>query len=69
MIEIEKARKERPPEPRRLTPTQVLRACREGILSLEQTDSYLESLGYYDPNDRLILIYMYCYMPSQGGQE
>jgi len=66
LIEIEKARRERPPEPRRLTTSQVLRACREGIMSIEDTDRYLESLGYYDPNDRLILIYLYCYMPAAG---
>ncbi len=59
MLELEDIRRQKPPEKKHLTVTQLMKAYRLGIVDEKFVDDYLKKLGYTDMTDRLILMLIY----------
>jgi len=65
MLELEDIRRQRPPEQKHLTVTQLMKAFRLGIVDYKFVDEYLEKIGYTDPTDRMILMLVYGVIPEE----
>lgn len=65
MLELEDVKRQRPPEKKHLTVTQLMKAYRLGIVDEKFVDDYLKKLGYTDDVDRLILMLVYGVIPEE----
>ena len=59
LLQLEDIKRQRPPEQKHLTVTQLMKAYRLGIVDEKFVDDYLKKLGYTDASDRLILMLIY----------